>query len=489
MLSFVLFCGGGNLKNDWLEFKGKKSILIDELKRIGNVYTYDPPFYFDDQTIKEYQKDQRKYLFDPTELDIVIHCKTVYQRVNSKQKLFLIAWSRGYMYANVFGKLYTNQIIGYINIDGGKPDDEFEHILKTTDISNLDLIGLFEQLKQSTRANEKEIRSKISKYVMYKQFEQYKKTKTKVVFPCLILNNIYDDPEINITNDAYTRSTLKWKMEYNREAQKLMNVKSIWYVGKTHWLHTFDDVVKDMIKFINDTIDNHVPKKEIYIVRHGETDWNKKGLAQGSRNDIELNEDGKSQALKLGEYLKNNRINDKNFDLILSSPLKRTMETAIIIAEQIGYDNDKIIKLNELIETDHGLLSVGKTIQEMKNDPFYKDFYELMDQYNKSDLIEQHEMKDDLPDIFITKYKIEPIDKIIERTNKIIRYIKLSDCKKILIVTHADTIRFINRVITNSVSEIKDDLSLGKNCHLTYYKLEKGKFKLILAPSTFYLKK
>lgn len=485
MLLFVLFCGGGNLKKDWLKFNGKKSNLVDELKRIGDVYMYDPPFYFDNHTIIEYQKSQRKYLFDPTELDITTHCKTVYHDIKTKQKLFLISWSRGYMYANVFGELYADQIIGYINIDGGKPDDEFKHILDTTDVSDLDLIDLFKQLKQS---NDEKTKKEIKRYVMHRQFEQYEKTKTKLMFSCLILNNIYNDEDIPITDCVYTGSMLRWKMEYNTEALKQMNAKSIWYVGKKHWLHIFDDVVKDIVQFVNDTIDNHVPKKEIYIVRHGETDWNKKGFAQGSRNDIELNEDGKSQALKLGEYLKNHRIDDKQFDLILSSPLKRAVVTAEIIAEQIGYLNDKIIKLNELKETDHGLLGVGKTIQEMKQDPFYKDFFDQMDQYNRHDLIEQHEIKDDIPDIFITKYKIESNDDIIKRVDKIIQYIKLSDCEKILIVTHADTIRFINRVITNSVSEIKGDLSLGKNCHLTYYKLENGRFKLIVAPSTFYLK-
>jgi broad specificity phosphatase PhoE len=491
MLLFVLFCGGGNLKTDWIEYAAKKSTLVDELKHIGDVYMYDPPFYLDHQRIKQYQNSQEKYLFDLTELDIVTHCKNVYNDIKTKQKLFLISWSRGYMYANIFGKLYADQIIGYINIDGGKPDDEYEHILATTVVDDLNIVDLFEQIKQSVDEKDvKAIKNKISKYVMYKQFEQYKKTKTKLTFPCLILNNIYNDSDVPITNCQYTGSTLRWKMEYNADAQKLINAKSIWYVGKKHWLHMFNDVVKDIIHFVNDTIDNHGPKKEIYIVRHGETDWNKKGLhlAQGSRNDIEINQQGKSQALLLGEYLKNHRINDKPFDLILSSPLKRTLETSVIIAKQIGYCEDKIIKLNELIETDHGLLSLGKTMQEMKNDPFYEDFFEQMDQYNHYDLIKQHEIKDDIPDIFITKYKMESNDKLINRINKIIQYIKLSDCEKILIVTHADTIRFINRVILNSVSEIKDDLSAGKNCHLTYYKLENGRFKMIMAPSTFYLK-
>ena len=38
--------------------------------------------------------------------------------------------------------------------------------------------------------------------------------------------------------------------------------------------------------------------RHLIIVRHGETEWNKIGLSQGSENDIELNENGREQAEK-----------------------------------------------------------------------------------------------------------------------------------------------------------------------------------------------
>ncbi len=228
--------------------------------------------------------------------------------------------------------------------------------------------------------------------------------------------------------------------------------------------------------------------KEIYLARHGETSWNKLGLAQGSKNDIELNDNGINQSTQLGKYLRDNRINGQNFDLILCSPLKRAKKTAQIIADLIGYDQQNIIQMNELTETDMGLLAIGKTQKELMTDPFYKQFFELMDEYNKLDHIKQLELKSDIPEIFNTKYKMESIDSVTERVNKIIQFIKLTKNKKILVITHADTIRTMNKIILNSVSEIKGDLSNGKNCHLTYYKIEDGRFKLILPPSTFYLK-
>ena len=64
---------------------------------------------------------------------------------------------------------------------------------------------------------------------------------------------------------------------------------------------------------------------EILLVRHGQTEWNLLTKVQG-KADVELNEQGIKQAEETRNYLKNEKI-----DLILCSPLKRTMQTAEII--------------------------------------------------------------------------------------------------------------------------------------------------------------
>ena len=71
--------------------------------------------------------------------------------------------------------------------------------------------------------------------------------------------------------------------------------------------------------------DNEYRRREIYLVRHGETDWNNNGRFQGHIN-ISLNEEGKIQAQKAYERLKT-----IDFDLIYSSDLERAAETARII--------------------------------------------------------------------------------------------------------------------------------------------------------------
>ncbi len=65
----------------------------------------------------------------------------------------------------------------------------------------------------------------------------------------------------------------------------------------------------------------------IFLVRHGETDWNQTGRFQG-RIDIPLNQGGKNQALALALTLK-----DESILTIYSSPLVRAMETAHFIKE------------------------------------------------------------------------------------------------------------------------------------------------------------
>ncbi len=65
----------------------------------------------------------------------------------------------------------------------------------------------------------------------------------------------------------------------------------------------------------------------IYIVRHGETEYNKGELFRG-RKDIPLNEEGRQQAERLGAYFKG-----KDVARIFASPLMRAQETARGIRE------------------------------------------------------------------------------------------------------------------------------------------------------------
>ena len=74
----------------------------------------------------------------------------------------------------------------------------------------------------------------------------------------------------------------------------------------------------------------------IYIVRHGETDNNKKRVLQG-RSDLPLNEVGIKQAEKVKEYFAEK---DIQFDKVYSSPLIRAIKTAQIITGSTQVSSD-----------------------------------------------------------------------------------------------------------------------------------------------------
>lgn len=73
----------------------------------------------------------------------------------------------------------------------------------------------------------------------------------------------------------------------------------------------------------------------IYFVRHGQTQWNARGLAQGT-SDIELNTLGRDQARVNGKRLAN-LVKDTAAKLdYVSSPLKRAKETMEILRTALG---------------------------------------------------------------------------------------------------------------------------------------------------------
>lgn len=68
----------------------------------------------------------------------------------------------------------------------------------------------------------------------------------------------------------------------------------------------------------------------LYLVRHGETDWNLAHRIQG-RTDIPLNATGRAQAATAGELLAR-----RQWDAVVTSPLSRAFETGSIIAAELG---------------------------------------------------------------------------------------------------------------------------------------------------------
>lgn len=102
---------------------------------------------------------------------------------------------------------------------------------------------------------------------------------------------------------------------------------------------------------------------KLFIIRHAESEWNPIGRYQGLL-DPGLSERGLKQAELLGRALEKEKI-----DVIYSSPLKRTYQTAQEIAKRHGLE---IIEDRRIIEIDHGVWS-GMLVEEVK-ERFPEDF-------------------------------------------------------------------------------------------------------------------
>lgn len=169
----------------------------------------------------------------------------------------------------------------------------------------------------------------------------------------------------------------------------------------------------------------------IYIVRHGQTDYNVEKRITGQL-DIPLNEKGRDDALKLKEKLK-----DISFDYVFASPLKRTVETA-----KIATNNQDIILDRRIIERYNG------SLEGMVKDEIEKDF--------------------DFNDINSKKYGIESVRELKARVYDFLdEIIKKYPKKNILIVTHGGVL-IVMRHYFEGKPKNNDDYFMT-NCEIVKY--------------------
>lgn len=107
--------------------------------------------------------------------------------------------------------------------------------------------------------------------------------------------------------------------------------------------------------------------KRIYIIRHGQTDYNLKRIIQGGRVDTDLNDRGRQQADQFYQFYRN-----IPFDKIYTSALKRTLQTV----EPFRKEGIPIESYSELNEIDWGK-DEGISLDE----PIGLDYYRLLAQW------------------------------------------------------------------------------------------------------------
>lgn len=179
----------------------------------------------------------------------------------------------------------------------------------------------------------------------------------------------------------------------------------------------------------------------IYVVRHGQTDYNVKNVYQG-QTDIPLNEVGIQQAKDTAK-----KFIDIKIDAILVSPLKRAKQTARYISEITKVP----ITIEEgLIERSFGNME-GQRNKEDCNIQILSDYDKNYDIYNV----------EPIQDLFKRVYIC--MDSVIERYKD----------KNIVLVTHGCVTQAIDCYF-NGIPKNKDILSLSlKNCEVKKYTIQK----------------
>jgi len=173
---------------------------------------------------------------------------------------------------------------------------------------------------------------------------------------------------------------------------------------------------------------------EIYILRHGETVWNFKGITQGRSNN-RLSKNGKKQVEELAKEFK-----DIHFDEIFVSPLMRTVQTANIFNK---YHSKKLIKDERIIEIDQGIFT-GR-----KKDSFTPEEIEIRKNRPEGYGMETQQMIIDRVKLFLEDIAVRYKD------------------KKILVVTHRGIAKILYYLINNiDTNEKIEDMSLFKNAEI-----------------------
>jgi broad specificity phosphatase PhoE len=156
----------------------------------------------------------------------------------------------------------------------------------------------------------------------------------------------------------------------------------------------------------------------LYIVRHGETDWNVKQIIQGHSNSS-LTQNGKRQIRELEKNLKH-----IHFDALFSSDLLRTKQTS----EILNIERKLAITTTDAIRERY----FGK-YEGMHADQFYKEVKDLLKEYEK------------FSDESKRKFKYPTSESDEELISRVIRYIReiavAYPSKKVLVVSHGGVLK------------------------------------------------
>lgn len=163
---------------------------------------------------------------------------------------------------------------------------------------------------------------------------------------------------------------------------------------------------------------------KLFLIRHGQTDWNIKGKIQGSC-DIELNDTGIIQAEELSNKVLENKY---EFSRIYSSPQKRAVRTAEILSKVTNVDYISMEGLEEINLGEWEGLSWAEVKEKFPTE--YDEWY-INRRYTKPPKGESYQ---------------DMVERVLTAIHKIIN----ENCDNVVIVTHSAVIMCIQCYLTNT---------------------------------------
>lgn len=149
--------------------------------------------------------------------------------------------------------------------------------------------------------------------------------------------------------------------------------------------------------------------KHLYFIRHGESELNAQRIFAG-QTDTPLNDIGRKQAKAAGEQAKS-----EHFDAIVSSPLQRALETARIIAQEIGYPPENV--------------AVNAIFQERSLGSLEGMSWDAVDEHHT------------------TAADVESWDSLLERARQGLEILRTLEADTVLLVSHGSYIRALQEVV------------------------------------------
>lgn len=193
-------------------------------------------------------------------------------------------------------------------------------------------------------------------------------------------------------------------------------------------------------------------KKTIYIIRHGQTDFNVKQVVQGRGVNSDLNETGRRQAQAFFD-----KYHPVDFDVVYTSKLKRTHQTvAHFISKNIPHE----IREN-IDEIDWGIFEGVEHDKSLQ-----KEYYDIIESWAKGNLtikIEGGESAQDLADRLIP----------------FVEEIKQSEHQSVLVCTHGRTLRVLMCLLLEKPVFAMDEFD-HQNTGLYVLRFDGNKFSLDL---------